>query len=73
MSTLPAIEPARYIEKINSIHLQSCPFSLPASSWCNNPTQWPEVSYPDIYFYLMESPREQITSEIFYFSVLFYK
>ena len=29
---------------------QTCPFSLPASSRCSDPTQWPEVSCPDICF-----------------------
>jgi len=51
MSTLPAIERERYIHKLNLVNLKTCPFILPALNWCNNPTQWPDVSYPDISLY----------------------
>ncbi len=68
MSTVPVREHARYIEKINLINLKACPFSLPASSWCSDPTQWPEVSLPASNFYIIQPPAKQITGEIFYFS-----
>ncbi len=36
------------------------PFSLRPSKWTNDPTQWPQVSYPDIYSYLTESPGNEL-------------
>jgi len=49
--------------------LKTCTFILPASNWCNNPTQWPEVSYPDIYLYLIESPGKPVNDIISFFKV----
>nr|XP_055065240.1 uncharacterized protein LOC129447500 [Misgurnus anguillicaudatus] len=55
-TTLCVPERRRYIEKLNIIGLCQCPFSLPSSSWRNDPTEWPNVNYGDIYNYLIESP-----------------
>lgn len=55
-ATLPALEHLCYTEKLRLIHLPSCPFSLPTSNWSNDPTQLPEMTYPDMYSYLIEFP-----------------
>jgi len=67
MSTLPAIERERYIHKLNLANLKTRLFILPASNWCNNPTQWPELSYPDIYLYHIESPGKPLNDFISFF------
>ena len=73
MSTLPAIERERYIHKLNLVNLKTCPFIPPASNWCNNPTQWPEVSYPDIYLYLIESPGKPVNDFTSFLKVNIFK
>ena len=30
-----------------------CPCKLPADVWMDDPTQWPPLSYPDLYHYLI--------------------
>ena len=32
-----------------------CWYRLPADIWCDNPVQWPEIKYPDIYDYLINT------------------
>lgn len=46
----------RYEQKIAIAGLTSCPYRLPANVWRNDPAEWPEVGYIDIYHYLVESP-----------------
>ena len=33
-----------------------CPYKLPADVWMDDPTQWPPLSYPDLYCYLIKTP-----------------
>ncbi len=42
--------------KMKEIGVGECPFSLRPLKWTDDPMQWLEVSYPDIYNYLTESP-----------------
>ena len=46
----------RYKRKISAIGMKECPFRIPASCLKNNPLSWPPLLYPDIYYYLIESP-----------------
>ncbi len=46
----------RYIEKMKEIRVGECPLSVCPSKWTSDPTQRPQVSYPDMYNYLTESP-----------------
>ena len=46
----------RYFEKLQVANLKECPYRLPEGSWSSDLTAWPEVQYPDIYDYLMNSP-----------------
>ena len=56
MNSLPAAELRRYKEKLQLVGLACCPYDLPKSSWGNDPTKWPDVTYPDIVNYLVDSP-----------------
>ena len=33
-----------------------CPYKLPANVWMDDPTQWPPLSYSDLYYYLIKTP-----------------
>ena len=33
-----------------------CQCKLPADVWMDDPTQWPPLSYPDLYHYLIKTP-----------------
>ena len=50
-SSLRADSKARYRQKLDLVELTDCPYCLPADIWCDNPAQWPEIEYPDIYDY----------------------
>ena len=58
IKSLDSASYGRYMQKLQSVGLDECPYDLPADKWINNPTQWPEVQYPDIYSYLIETPGE---------------
>ena len=42
-----------------------CPYKLPADVWMDDPTQWPPLSYPDLYHYLIELTYIQIILNIY--------
>lgn len=46
----------RYKSKLALVNMTECPFKIPANCWKNDPLSWPNVTYPDIYHYLIESP-----------------
>ena len=46
----------RYFKKLDTVKLKDCPYRLPADSWLNDPRQWPNIEYPDIYDYLINTP-----------------
>ena len=58
--TLDSNSKARYDQKLKVLGLKDCPYDLPADCWINNPTKWPEVQYPDVYSYLIETPGNEI-------------
>jgi len=43
------------LKKLLDTWLQKCPFEM-VENWINDPTQWPNMDYLDIYHYLVESP-----------------
>ena len=53
---LPSEARIRYGEKITVAKLNICPYQLPEGLWCDDPTLWPMVEYPDIYDYLINTP-----------------
>ena len=56
LENLPIHAQNRYKCKLKSVALDTCPYKLPSDSFVNDPTQWPEIQYPDIYHYLIDSP-----------------
>ena len=55
-SSLKVDSKPRYRQKLDLVGLKDCPYRLPADIWCNNPVQGPEIEYPDIYGYLINTP-----------------
>ena len=55
---LPNVAKKRYVDKLRLVGLtqESCPYKLPAGSWVQDPTQWPDLTFGDLYQYLINSP-----------------
>ena len=55
---LDGVSRERYVTKLAAagLDLESCPYRLEGGVWINDPTKWPDVQFPDIYSYLVESP-----------------
>lgn len=47
---------SRYKTKLSVLGIDDCPYNMPADLWMNNPTKWPDVQWPDVYHYLIETP-----------------
>jgi len=47
---------ARYTSKLTALSAGTCPYKIPAGSWIDDPTKWPEVEWPDVAYYLIETP-----------------
>ena len=46
----------RYLQKLETVKLKEYPYRLPADTWKDNPTLWPELEYPEVYDYLINTP-----------------
>ncbi|XP_041371313.1 uncharacterized protein LOC121384798 [Gigantopelta aegis] len=46
----------RYDGKLAIINCHMCPYRLPAGVWKNQPMEWPELQWGDVYSFLIESP-----------------
>ena len=46
----------RYLRKLKVIEIDMCPYMIPADSWKNDPTSWPQLEWPEVYSYLVETP-----------------
>ena len=68
-SSLRADSKARYRPKLDLVELTDCPDCLPADIWCDNPAQWPEIEYPDIYDYLINTPGKYERATLFLVSL----
>lgn len=55
-SDLPVDAKERYSKKLQLCGLNCCPYLLPADAWVNDPTQWPDIEWPEIFDFLIESP-----------------
>ena len=58
LSSLKTDSKPRYRHKLDLVGLKDCPYRLPADIWCDNPVQWPEIEYSDIYDYLINTPSK---------------
>ena len=54
--TLEDVARSRYMTKLQAVKLNECPYRLPADTWKDDPTKWPELDYPDVYDYLINTP-----------------
>ena len=55
-SSLKVESKPRYRQKLDLVGLEDCPYRSSADIWCDNPVQWPEIEYPNIYYYLVNTP-----------------
>ena len=46
----------RYLQKLEAVKLKEYPYRFPADTWKDNPTLWPELEYPEVYDYLINTP-----------------
>jgi len=56
IDTLPSDAARRYREKLSAVGLSECVFRSPADQWSDDPKQWPDVHYHDVYHYLINFP-----------------
>ena len=42
-------------KKLGTVKLKKCPYGLPADVWKDNPALWPELEYPEVYDYLINT------------------
>ena len=47
---------ARYYKKLKDVDLDCCPYQIPFDTWKNDPTKWPDLEFPEIHVYLIETP-----------------
>ena len=55
LDSLLPVDKARYLEKLNSIGIDICPYVI--KDWTDDPTQWPPVAFQDIYSYPVANIR----------------
>ena len=60
--TLKEESKSRYFKKLKVAELNECPYRLPAGVWLDDPTKWPDIQYPDIYDYLINTPGQLLVS-----------
>ena len=56
MDTLSNDAKQRYRTKLAIVGLDECPYRLPADVWVDDPTRWPDLEYPDLFNYFVNSP-----------------
>ena len=45
-----------YLSKLAKINLTECPYNLPADVWSEDPSTWPDLQWPEVYNYLVNTP-----------------
>ena len=56
LQSLSAEAKTRYDRKLAVCGLTECPYLLPSRTWRNDPSEWPDIDYGDVYAYLIETP-----------------
>lgn len=46
---------SRYLNKLNVCSLEVCQYQLADDAWVNDPTEWPNLEWSEIYNYLVNS------------------
>ena len=54
----------RYLKRLEFAKLKEYPYRFPADTWKDNPTLWPELEYPEIYDYLINTPGVYILKKL---------
>ena len=54
----------RYNEKLDMLHLKADPYTFSYEEWSSDISLWPEVEYPDIYDYLINTPSPYTKDEL---------
>ena len=54
--TLKEVDKERYNEMLKVAQLSQCPYKLAEGAWSTDMTAWPDVEFPDMYDYLINSP-----------------
>lgn len=65
MESLQKEAKKRYKAKLELLGLDECPYEITEEKWLDDPTQWPELTYPHLYHYLIKTPS-------LYFCVCFF-
>ena len=60
---LTPTEQSRYIAKLKLLGVARCPFKEDEGIWSTNIKEWPQLQYPDVYDYLINTARESIFLE----------
>ena len=42
-----------YRKKLSALLVDTCPYKMPAGSWVDDQTKWPEIERPDVLYYLV--------------------
>ena len=54
----------QYNEKLDMLHLKAGPYTFSREEWSSDISLWPEVEYPDIYNYLINTPSPYTKDEL---------
>ena len=57
-SSLKGDSKSTYRQKLDLVGLKDCPYCLSTDVWCDNLVKWPEIEYPDISDYLINTPSK---------------
>lgn len=45
----------RYKAKLQLIGVSKCPYEVSEEMWLEDPSEWPSLTYPDLYHYLIKT------------------
>lgn len=46
----------RYKEKLDGVGLDVSPYDIAADAWIDDPSRWPDLEWPEVHDYLINSP-----------------
>ncbi len=55
---------ARYAAKVTAMGLTSDPYVMPSKSWVAQPNKVPDVSWSDMFLYLIQTPSAYTKEEL---------
>ena len=68
LDDLPNSAKERYHLKLTASGINQCPYKYPAGQWKNDPTEWPNIQWPDVFTYLIDTPGKiEIPINVFIF------